>query len=123
MLIKLVKLFLLMAVLLIGWFFAVTPNILPMGYQTDKMLHIFIFCILSLLLTLKHGNNRKKLLIGQALILCIGGLTEIIQIITPDRTAQIEDALSNVIGAILGMVIGYLLKTGYNAGNQKAANT
>ncbi|MGH1456979.1 MAG: VanZ family protein [Alphaproteobacteria bacterium] len=92
-----------------------------MGYQTDKMLHLFTFCIISTLATWKYLEHIKKLIASLCTLLCLGGIIELIQIFVPNRTAQIEDMCSNILGITLGIIIGYLLKTGYYA--QKKPST
>lgn len=90
----------------------ITPNLIEMGYHTDKMLHIFMFAIITMLIVFRT-TSIKFLMIFIAMLLCGGFIVEAVQIITPNRSAQLGDLISNVIGIIYGGVMGYLLRTGY----------
>ena len=94
---------------------ATTPNLLPMGFQTDKILHIFVFAITSAYITWQYIEQRNKLIILLGAVLCAGIAIELIQMLIPERTAQIEDIAANIIGILYGLTMGNLLKKGYYA--------
>ncbi len=91
---------------------AVVPNIFPMGYHTDKVLHIFTFGITMMLLTIKFYSQRKLIIFILALI-TLGAAIEMVQSFTPDRAAQWEDFIANIAGISFGLITGHLLRSGY----------
>lgn len=118
-----IKALLIIIILISGVILAVTPDIFPMGLYTDKALHLFTFAILSIILTWRYMEQRKKLYAALILVILMGVAIEAVQLFVPDRAAQITDIISNIAGIIYGLITGYLLKTGYkhtiNNGYQK----
>lgn len=91
---------------------AITPNLLPMGFHTDKMLHIFVFGLAATYITWQHLKTPKKTAVLLCVTLAAGIGIELIQTLVPNRTAQIEDIAANIIGITYGYITGYCLKTG-----------
>lgn len=85
-----------------------TPDLFP--YQ-DKVVHIFLYTILSLLITLGMIRNDKQYLtkIIPALSIIIsffyGFFIEICQIFVPTRSFEVWDLLANLIGSITGVIL------------------
>ncbi len=99
---------------------AVLPNLVEMGYQTDKMLHVFMFTLVSMPATLT-GRPWQHVTAYALLLLCAGICAELVQLYLPHRSAQIGDLISNVLGISLGLLIGYLLRSGYHATDENTA--
>lgn len=89
--------------------------------QIDKIVHIILFFILSILLFRAFSNSSvdDSASISTAFTLLIililfGGSSEIYQnYFVLDRTASLKDFLSNTVGAILGWV-GWMLVAGFS---------
>jgi VanZ family protein len=96
-----------------------TPNFMEIGFQTDKMLHISAVCI-ALLWPCLTFRRWRNIMIFSALILAGGISVEILQGLTPDRQSEWGDIAANIIGICLGLIIGYLIRSGYHAENRKA---
>lgn len=97
------------------------PEFIEMGFLTDKMMHVLIVC-LALIWPCLNFERWRNIFILSALFLCAGAGIEILQTLTPDRHMEIEDILANITGILFGLVIGYLLRTGYYAENPDLIN-
>jgi len=87
---------------------AVTPNVMVMHGNQDKMLHVTVFCLLilwpAIILT------RRLYIYGIALFLLLLGVAiEMLQVMVSGRESSLFDIAANGLGLILGLVIGYLL--------------
>lgn len=71
----------------------------------DKLAHIFIYMIFSLLLLFENRKSRKTYL-PLLIAVFFGVLMEILQhLLTTYRSMEIYDMLANTLGVILGMLI------------------
>jgi len=95
---------------------AITPNLVEMGLYTDKVLHLFFFCMATLFLTLTQNKSTSQLAIYAIILVSLGAGIELLQSLTPSREAQLGDMIANISGIILGFTIRYLLRSGYYAG-------
>lgn len=83
-------------------------------WSPDKLVHIFIYMVLSILFGLSiyqdHGKIIRKLFIV-SIIGCIsfGWLIEIFQPILTDRYYEFYDIVANTVGVIIGSMIINLL--------------
>jgi hypothetical protein len=93
---------------------AVTPDlVLPPGHA-DKAMHVTGFCLL-MLYPVCAGYSRKRIIFIALALIAIGVGIEIAQLGVASRKSSLFDALANGVGVILGVVIGYLVRSGYNA--------
>lgn len=84
---------------------------------SDKFMHV-LFASLFILGPSLYFKNVKYTF-GIAFCIFLSGIgLEIIQSMLPDRKAELLDVISNITGLSLGLIIGYLLKSGYNAGGK-----
>ncbi len=85
-----------------------TPDLFP--YQ-DKVVHIFLYTILSLLIALGMGKNDEPYLTKIIFTLSVitsfsyGFFIEICQIFVPTRSFEVWDLLANLIGSITGVIL------------------
>lgn len=96
------------------------PDFLEAGYQTDKMLHIMTVCI-TIMWSFLLLERPKHTYVFSGCIFCGSLLVEGLQSFTPDRKAELGDIFANAIGISLGLLIGYLIKSGWNASRTSAA--
>lgn len=96
---------------------ALIPNVVKLQNGADKVLHVLVTCLLMLGPAL-FFRAKKYIIAFAVLMLCAGLGIELIQSLTPDRKPELLDILSNLIGTGLGLLIGYLLKSGYDAGRK-----
>ncbi|MEM7650453.1 MAG: outer membrane beta-barrel protein [Pseudomonadota bacterium] len=89
-----------------------TPNVMTIEGQSDKMLHITGFCLLMLPGVLVLSNWRRIIIAALALTL-IGLAIEILQELSPGRNSSLEDALANIAGVIAGLIIGALMRADF----------
>lgn len=101
-------------------FFMPTSGLPKVGIsQFDKVVHISIFVILSILWQFyffKRGveNSRKFVFIFLLSMLVYGILIEVFQeLFTVSRTADPFDVLANMIGVAIGIAIFKYLKSGF----------
>ena len=79
------------------------------------MLHILMAS--SILIGPTVIVRNLKYVYGLAFSMFIFGLgLECIQYLIPDRNAELKDIAANTIGIILGLFIGLLIRSGYQAG-------
>lgn len=102
--------------IVIGIAFIAIPDIFKMYAHADKFLHILFSCLFILGPTLYFDKKSIIFSIAACIILSGFGL-ELIQSLLPDRKAEILDILSNLCGVTLGLIIGFLIKSGYRAGH------
>lgn len=91
---------------------ATTPHLLGKGYQTDKMLHIFIFGIFAAIFCAKFYKLKYQVIIAIVLF-ALGICIEFMQFLAPERNPQWADIAANVIGILYGILAGNLLRSGY----------
>ncbi|MDX1627946.1 MAG: VanZ family protein [Fulvivirga sp.] len=86
------------------------PDLTLLSY--DKLGHAFVFMILSFLISKGFQELRRKALISTVTTLVIttfyGFLIEFSQDYIPDRNMDWFDAIANIIGSILGVLVFYL---------------
>ncbi len=95
---------------------ALVPNLFPLPtFYTDKMLHITLCTLFLIWANFKFSSPKIILSLGFALaIMGIG--VELVQGMIPGRSFSPDDIAANITGIFCGMVIGYLLRSGYYAG-------
>ncbi len=100
---------------------ALGPKLFPLPtYYADKMLHI-LFCTLILIWIFFNVSSVKWRLFA-ALGLFIASIgVEIIQYNIPGRDFSPDDVVANAIGILCGLITGYLLKSGIDAGEENPA--
>lgn len=77
----------------------------PSGLPTtgwDKSNHLLAFAVLALL---SHGAWPGRTLVALAGLLAYGGLIEVLQSFTPDRSADLTDLIADAIGLAAGAAI------------------
>lgn len=102
---------------LVGFAFVIVPEIIKMHGYADKFMHILFACLFILGPMLYFKNLKYTLALAACILFCGVGL-EIVQSMLPDRKAELLDIVSNLTGVSLGLITGYFLKSGYNAGAQ-----
>lgn len=91
---------------------SLVPDFLDMGFYTDKVLHSFLVCMALLWPCLSFSRWRSVFMLCG--IIFLGSLAiEGLQTLTPDRHAELGDIAANIIGIMLGLLIGWLLRSGY----------
>ncbi len=98
--------------------FSLIPHLLVTADNSDKFLHAFAYCFVTItpILTLKSFRLRA---ISATLLLITGIINEFLQGQIGGRSPSVEDALANAGGIILGIFVSYLLYTGWTAQPQK----
>ncbi len=93
----------------------IIPNIIAFpNVYADKMIHITAFCLMTLYPVCTWSNPRRIALF--AIFLFIGGIgIELAQMFVPGRESSIIDTGADAVGILCGIVIGMLLRSGYNA--------
>ena len=100
---------------------SMTSHLVPNGYYTDKALHCTAFTMIMLMVTLKKWGNWKFIILCISLCLLLGIGTELMQhYFSTNRKAQWSDMAANLTGIFLGVLIGYLIRTGYYAQQYKS---
>lgn len=86
------------------------------GEGTDKIIHVFMYAVLSLLLIVgfkkqSHNTQLKFNAIKLALIASnvYGLLIELMQMLSPGRTFETQDVLANSGGTLIGLAIFWIL--------------
>lgn len=90
------------------------PDLIEMGFHTDKMMHITFVCLAIIWPCICIEKWRYTLLFC-GLILMGGLCVEVLQGLTPDRKTEWEDIGANIAGIAIGLLIGALLRSGYRA--------
>ena len=72
------------------------------GTLSDKAHHVFAFVVLGLLLRLAYRINYWY---GLLILIAYGGFIEVSQYFTPDRCAEYQDIVADIIGAFIGLKI------------------
>lgn len=96
-----VSVLILIAVLLPG---SKIPDVGPGGF--DKVVHFGMFVVWTI--ALRYDLDRRKPFpYGMALMLGVGfsALTEVIQILTEDRTFDVYDMMANLLGVLTGLAV------------------
>jgi VanZ family protein len=75
----------------------------------DKGLHVTLFTVLAILLTLAMASGRRKVVRILAFGFLVGCCSEYLQSFFPDRDPAIRDVLINLAGTGFGALIGRLL--------------
>lgn len=81
-------------------------------FSYDKLGHGFVFFVLAFLLisglyeNLKDSVRKKNAIyIGMLVAATYGFLIEVVQSVIPDRSMEMYDALANIIGSFLGLLL------------------
>jgi len=97
---------------------ALVPDLFPLPtYYADKMLHILV-CTLILIWAFFTFKSRRAIAIVCALLATGGIGLEGVQGLIPGREVSLDDMAANLIGIASGLLIGYLLKSGVEAGKR-----
>lgn len=81
----------------------------PSGLPTtgwDKSNHVLAFAVLALL---SHGAWPGRTVIALTGLFAYGGLIEVLQSFTPDRSADFTDLIADAIGLASGAVLAKML--------------
>ena len=87
------------------------PKDVGLFMHSDKIIHLFEYAILGVLLMRAFGNSdynmsfSKCLIASVALAFLYGVLDEFHQYFVPTRNANLQDALFDGIGALLGAIV------------------
>ena len=90
----------------------------PTFQNEDKLVHVFLYACLTIILIFDFHNYKKLTANKLAFVLyclifpiVLGGIVEIFQeYFFPPRTAEWTDWLSDIIGVLAGWLVMYLLK-------------
>jgi VanZ family protein len=94
------------------------PDFMPMTIYSDKMLHVSVFCLFLLGPALSYQRWRYVFLLA-SLLFAAGVFLEIVQSYIPRRESSLDDMIANGTGVLLGLTIGYLLRSGYRGPNNR----
>jgi len=95
--------------------FALKPEALELGFEgSDKILHMLAFMFLTILPVVGLEKIRS-VAIGIVLIFAIGIGVELAQLYIPSRYADVTDAIFNLIGVLVGTMIGLSLRSTYQS--------
>lgn len=94
---------------------AVAPDLIKLHDYADKFMHVTFACFFVLGPTLYFRKFPAAILVAFLTVFAGVGI-EAIQMMMPDRKPEILDLVSNLAGAGLGLLIGHLLRSGYQAG-------
>jgi hypothetical protein len=76
----------------------------------DKVVHLVLFLVQSLLLTrLSEAPRVRHLVLAGFVAAAYGALTEAVQAFHPSRTAELADLVADGIGAALGVLAARFL--------------
>jgi VanZ family protein len=97
---------------------ALVPDLFPLPTPyADKMLHVLI-CTLILIWAFFTFKSRKSIAIVCGALASGGIGLEFIQSFIPGREVSLDDMAANLAGIFSGLLIGYLLKSGVEAGKR-----
>ncbi len=81
--------------------------------NSDKLYHLTAYAALACWFALGYARAHwRRLALGLALL---GVALEILQGLTPERMASVWDALTNMLGILLGLGLGSRLPAGFPA--------
>ena len=85
-------------------------------FSMDKAVHVAMFAILSLLLVIGLRKQRSFLLwktnakrISLTISIVVGAVLELLQNLSADRTPDIYDIMANTVGAVIGLLVFFIL--------------
>ena len=93
---------------------SLVPHLLVPPNDTDKILHVYAYCFLTLIPALALKRQWHVAVLGLLLFL-IGIANEVLQMIIGGREASIYDALANGGGVITGLTLSWLIQRGWTA--------
>lgn len=109
-------------VLLCLWLFCLTaisllalvPDLMTMNKGADKMLHLCVFCILTIwpMMTFEKRSMMFVIPVG---LLALGVAIELTQDLIPSRSSEFRDIVYNTMGVMAGTMIGFLLRESYQS--------
>ncbi|MCB1680486.1 MAG: VanZ family protein [Alphaproteobacteria bacterium] len=100
---------------------ALVPHLFPLPtYYTDKLIHIMA-CTLILIWAFFTFRSGKAIALICAGLAAAGIGLEFVQSFIPGREVSVDDMAANLVGIAGGLLIGYLLKSGVEAGKQDAS--
>lgn len=88
---------------------ALTQNFMIMENNEDRMLHITGFCIFMLVPTIMLPRYFHITICALAFFVLGVGI-EYLQEFVPGRSSSLRDVYSDVIGIMLGLLVGYLFR-------------
>ena len=95
--------------------FALKPQALELGIEgSDKILHMFAFMLLTIIPVIAMDKMRN-IVMGVTSVLLIGIGIELAQLYIPTRYPEVMDAMFNVMGVTIGTMIGFSLRSTYQA--------
>jgi len=91
------------------FFLSAQPNVeLPVSFPLiDKILHLFLYagfgvCVTYSLIRLSRIKAWRQLLVLVLLGIVLGGLDEVHQMFVPGRSADVADAIADILGILAG---------------------
>ncbi|MGE5424020.1 MAG: VanZ family protein [Syntrophothermus sp.] len=113
--------FILVLTLLPGTFIPVAPDFMSL-FQPDKLVHIFLFGVLTLFIfvDLSRRNNKpshkNRVLTGILISAALGGIIELVQAgMNMGRQGSVYDFIADIAGALMGWaVIHFFLARKYS---------
>lgn len=91
---------------------SMAPNVIATSPGADKMLHLLVFCILTIWPVMSFTRIRKAC-IAIGCLFALGAMMEVAQIFVPGRTPEALDLVFNLAGITTGTVIGALVRDTY----------
>jgi VanZ family protein len=88
---------------------AVTPDVIEIRNDEDKMLHITVFCLLTLF-PIYFLSRLRHMIITILTLALFGMMIEWVQALVPGRESSYDDMLANLGGIMIGVLVGYLLR-------------
>lgn len=89
------------------------PKVPSAPTNTDKLVHLIMYAgfafLLSLWLSAKKIFTRRTMLFVASAAMSYGILDELLQMLTPSRTADVWDFWMDALGAIIGLLMFWLL--------------
>lgn len=73
----------------------------------DKANHVFAFAVLGVLGCAAYRARTAKVLLG---LLAYGAAIEVLQALTPYRSAEAADVVADAVGLLLGWQLGRMLR-------------
>ena len=93
---------------------AVIPDLMTMNNGADKMLHLCVFCIMTVW-PMMTFEKRSMMFIAPLGLFILGIAIEYAQEFVPSRNSEFRDIVYNTMGVMAGTMIGFLLRDSYQS--------
>jgi VanZ family protein len=94
--------------LLVQWAYQYWPfpssNLISGGMSVDKYIHAGLFALCGTFIVRGWRSEVKHWYVILVLMICYGGLTELLQLFIPGRGASFGDLAADSVGATLGIL-------------------